>query len=116
MMNANLGQLRANVFTRYCNRECHAAAKQLQSSLTCRDVVKKNVVIQAVKVIPSSNLHPRWWTMEVGWIPQNESEAVEYLQKRCFFALSDVSFLKLSYFKSYISLVEVNTKTFHFGG
>ncbi len=24
-----------------CNRECHAAAKQLQSSLTCRDVVKK---------------------------------------------------------------------------
>ncbi len=96
------------------------SAMQLQSSckisLTCRDVVKKNVVIQAVKVIPSSNLHPRWWTMEVGWIPQNESEAVEYLQNRCFFALSDVSFLKLSYFKSYISLVEVNTKTFHFGG
>ncbi len=29
-------------------------------------------------------------------IPQNESEAVEYLQKRCYFALSEVSFPKLS--------------------
>ncbi len=52
---------------------------QLQSSLTCRDMVKENVVIQTVKVIPSSNIRPRWWTMEVGvdspewkrgcWIP-----------------------------------------------
>ncbi len=33
-------------------------------------------------MIPSSNLR--------------ESEAVEYLQKRCFFALSEVSLLKLS--------------------
>ncbi len=31
-----------------------------------------------------------------GGIPQNESEAVEYLKKRCFLALSGVSFLKLS--------------------
>ncbi len=31
-----------------------------------------------------------------GGIPQNESEAVEYLQKICFFALLAVSFLKLS--------------------
>ncbi len=54
------------------------------------------MVIQTVKVIPSSNLRPRWRTMEVGGIPQNESEAVEYLQKRCPFALSEVSFLKLS--------------------
>ncbi len=63
------------------HRERHAAAKQLQSSLTCRDVVKKtNVVIQTVKVISSSNLRPRWQTMEVGGgVPQNESEAVEYL-------------------------------------
>ncbi len=30
-----------------------------------------------------------------GGIPQNESKAVEYLQKICFFALSEVSFLKL---------------------
>ncbi len=62
-------------------------------------------------------------------------------KKRCVFALSDVSFLKLSktvteyefinkystklimnetkfimFFKSYISLIEVNTKCFHFGG
>ncbi len=65
------------------NREHHEAAKQMQSSLTCRDVVKKtNVVIQIVKVIPSSNLRPRWWTMEVEGIPQNESEAVGYLQKK----------------------------------
>ncbi len=67
-------------------RELHVAAKQLQSSLTCRDVVKKkNVVIQTVKVIPSSNLRPRWRTMEVGGgggIPQNESEAVEYLKQK----------------------------------
>ncbi len=34
--------------------------------------------------------------MEVGGVPQNESEAVEYLKKKCFFALSEVSFLKLS--------------------
>ncbi len=67
--------------------------KQLQSSLTCRDVVKKevNVVIQTVKVIPSSNRRPRWQTMEVGGIPQNESEVVEYLKKKdafllCFFS------------------------------
>ncbi len=34
--------------------------------------------------------------MEVGGIPQNESEAVEYLQKNMFFfALSEVSFLKV---------------------
>ncbi len=32
----------------------------------------------------------------MGGIPQNESKAVEYLQKRCFFTLSEVSFLKLS--------------------
>ncbi len=58
---------------------------------------KKYVVIQNVKVIPSSNLRPRWQTMEVRrGVPQNESEAVEYLQKRSFFALSKVSFLKLS--------------------
>ncbi len=70
------------------NRKC---------SLTCRDVVKKKkVVIQTVKVIPSSNLRPRWWTMEVGGIPQNDSEAVEYLQKKKLFALLEVSFLKLS--------------------
>ncbi len=31
-----------------------------------------------------------------GGIPQNESEAIEYLQKICFSALSEVSFLKLS--------------------
>ncbi len=31
-----------------------------------------------------------------GGIPQNESEAVEYLQNKCYFALSEVSFLKLS--------------------
>ncbi len=31
-----------------------------------------------------------------GGIPQNESEAVEFLQKICFFALPEVSFLKLS--------------------
>ncbi len=55
------------------------------------------MIIQTVKVIPSSNLRPRWQTMEVGGgILQNESEAVEYLQKKCFFALSDVSFLKLT--------------------
>ncbi len=54
------------------------------------------MVIHNVKVIPSSNLRPRWLTMEVGGIPQNESEAVEYLQKICFFAVSDVSFLQLS--------------------
>ncbi len=30
-----------------------------------------------------------------GGIPQNESEAVEYLPKKIFFALSEVSFLKL---------------------
>ncbi len=48
-------------------RERHAAVKQQQSSLTCRDVVKKKYVeIQTVKVIPSSNLRPRWQTMEVG--------------------------------------------------
>ncbi len=29
-------------------------------------------------------------------IPQNESEAVEYLQKEMLFALSEVSFLKLA--------------------
>ncbi len=41
------------------------------------------MVIQTVKVIPSSN--------------QNESEAVEYLQKKeAFFALSEVCFIKLS--------------------
>ncbi len=77
------------------------SALQLRSSLTCRDVVKRNVVIQTVKVIPSSNLRPRWRTMEVGgggfWIPQNDSEAVEYLNnKKWFFALSEVSFIKLS--------------------
>ncbi len=33
-----------------------------------------------------------------GGIPQNESEAVEYLQKICFFALSEVSFQKESNF------------------
>ncbi len=68
-------------------RERHS---QLQSSLTCRDVVKKkkkNVVIQTVKVIPSSNLRPRWQTMEVGGIPQNESKTVEYLQKKKLFLL-----------------------------
>ncbi len=60
-------------------------------------VKKEEVVIQTVKVIPLSNLHSRWQTMEVGGGPQNESEAVEYLpKKRCFFALSEVSFLKLS--------------------
>ncbi len=48
------------------NRERHAAAKQLQISFTCRDVVKKEVVIQTVKVIPPSNLRPRWPTMNVG--------------------------------------------------
>ncbi len=48
----------------WINRECHAVVKQLQSSPTCRDVVKNNnVVIQTVKVIPSSNLHPRWRAM-----------------------------------------------------
>ncbi len=31
-----------------------------------------------------------------GGIPQNESERVEYLQKKMLFALSEVSFLKLS--------------------
>ncbi len=31
-----------------------------------------------------------------GGIPQNESEAVEYLQKKILFALWEVSFLKLS--------------------
>ncbi len=31
-----------------------------------------------------------------GGIPQNESEAVEYLPKKMLFALSEVSFLKLS--------------------
>ncbi len=35
-------------------------------------------------------------TIEVGGIPQNESEVVEYLQKKMLFALSEVSFLKLS--------------------
>ncbi len=54
------------------------------------------MVIQTVKVIPSSNLRPRWQTIEVGGIPQNESEAVEYLQKNMLFVLSEVSFLKLS--------------------
>ncbi len=34
--------------------------------------------------------------MEVWGIPQNESEAVEYLQKKMLFSLSEVSFLKLS--------------------
>ncbi len=33
---------------------------------------------------------------EVGGIPQNESGAVEYLQKKCFFSLSEVSFQKWS--------------------
>ncbi len=33
---------------------------------------------------------------EGGGIPQNESEAAEYLQKICCFALSEVYFLKLS--------------------
>ncbi len=31
-----------------------------------------------------------------GGIPQNKSEAVEYLQKKSIFALSEVSFLNLS--------------------
>ncbi len=31
-----------------------------------------------------------------GGNPQNESETVEYLKKKNFFALSEVSFLKLS--------------------
>ncbi len=31
-----------------------------------------------------------------GGIPQNEREAVEYLQNKMLFALSEVSFLKLS--------------------
>ncbi len=31
-----------------------------------------------------------------GGIPQNESEAVEYLHKKMLFALSKISFLKLS--------------------
>ncbi len=31
-----------------------------------------------------------------GGIPQNESEAVEYLQKKMIFAMSEVSFLNLS--------------------
>ncbi len=31
-----------------------------------------------------------------GGIPQNESEAAEYLQKKMPFALSEVSFLKLA--------------------
>ncbi len=47
-------------------RERHAAAKRLQNSLTCRDVVKQKVFFQTVKVIPSSKLRPRWRTMEVG--------------------------------------------------
>ncbi len=121
------------------NRERHAAAK-LSYLWRCGKKNKKNVVIQTVKVIPSSNLRPRWRTMEGGGIPQNKSEAVEYLQKKNIFALSEVSFLKLSktvteyefitkystklimnetkfiVFKSYISLVEVNTKSFRFGG
>ncbi len=37
---------------------------------------RRNVVIQTVKVIPSSNLHPRWRDHGGGGIPQNESEAV----------------------------------------
>ncbi len=47
------------------DRERNAAAKQLQSSPTCRDVVKKKTH-KTVKVRPSSNLRPRWRTMEVG--------------------------------------------------
>ncbi len=66
----------------------------LRSSPTCRDVVKKKKK-KTVKVIHSSNLRPRLRTMEVRGIPQNENEVVEYLQKRCLFALSEVSFLKL---------------------
>ncbi len=69
---------------------------QLQSSLTCRDVEKNkcsNSNCQSDTFIkPSSKLADHGG----GGIPQNESEAVEYLQKRCFFALSEVSFLKLS--------------------
>ncbi len=49
--------------------------------------------------------------MEVGGIPQNEIEAVEYLQKRCFFALSEVSFLKLSKtVAEYAFIIKYSTK------
>ncbi len=70
---------------------------QLQNSLTCRDVVKKkkssNSNCQSDTFIkPSSKMADH----EGGGILQNESEAVEYLQKKMLFALSEVSFLKLS--------------------
>ncbi len=78
-----------------CQLRLIESAMQLRSLWRCGKT--KNVVIQTVKMIPSSNLRPRWRTMEVGGgIPQNESEAVEYLQKRCIFlALSEVLFSKI---------------------
>ncbi len=49
--------------------------------------------------------------MEVEGIPQNESEAVEYLKKKCFFALSEDSFLKLSKtVKEYEFITKYSTK------
>ncbi len=77
-------------------RKCHAAVKQLQSSPTYRDVVKKrkkcsNLNCQSYTFIKPHGRPWRW-----GGIPQNESEAVESFQKRFSFALSEVSFLKLS--------------------
>ncbi len=56
---------------------------QLQSSLTCRDVVKKkcgNSNCQSDTFIKPSSKMPDHGGGGRG-IPQNESEAVEYLQK-----------------------------------
>ncbi len=42
------------------------------------------------------NLHPRWQTMEVGGFPRVKVGLLNTSKKRCFFALSEVSFLQLS--------------------
>ncbi len=54
------------------------------------------MVIQTVKVIPSSNLRPRWRTMEVGGFPRMKVRLLNTSKKDAYFALSEVSFLKLS--------------------
>ncbi len=91
----------------YLHHKMHRIIKstmQLQSSLTCGDVVKKkcgNSNCQSDTYIHQTFVQDRgpWRWGGGGGIPRNEREAVEYLQKKilfCSFALSEVSFLKLS--------------------
>ncbi len=76
----------------FSNRDC-----QLQSSLTCRDVAQK------IKESGNSNCQSDTFIKPLskmvdhggGGIPQNESEAVEYYQKKMLFCSVRGFFFKI---------------------